>query len=160
DAPAKRAHELMRGLELRRQLLVTAMSHARSKGPAFVIALRSAREANVYLPEDAIAAAWDARNPTHQPGILLAANSEDRHHIVSHELTHVISFGLIENQPHWLAEGIASYFEMVDVDFDGKSVQIGIPRDDRLITLRESSPLSAARLFACQEPRCMDQRYY
>jgi hypothetical protein len=158
DAPAERGHELMRELELRRQLLLTAMNHARSAGPAFVIAVRSAREASVYLPEGAIAAAWDARDPTHQPGILLAANSEDHHHAVSHELTHVISSGLIKNQPHWLAEGIATYFEMVDLH--GKSVQIGIPRDDRLITLRVSRPLSAAGLFACQDPRCMDERYY
>ena len=160
DAPAKRGHELMHEMELRRQLLVTAMNHAPSKGRAFVIALASAREANVYLPGDAIAAAWDARNPTGQPGILLAANSEDHEHALSHELTHVISFGIIRNQPHWLAEGIATYFEMADLDFDERSVQIGLPREDRSAALRESPPLSAAKLFACEEVRCMDGLYY
>jgi hypothetical protein len=160
DAPAKRAHELMHELELRRQLLVTAMSHAPSKVRAFAIALRGARETSEYLPGQAIAAAWNAQDPTRQPGILLAANSDDSEHALSHELTHVISFGIIWNQPHWLAEGIATYFEMVDLDFDERSVQIGLPRDDRSAALRESPPLSAARLFACEEPRCMDQRFY
>src|SRR5262245_35176948 len=82
DTSAKRAHELMHELELRRQLLVTAMKHATAKDRAFVIALASARETSVYLPEQAIAAAWNAQNPTHQPGILLAANSDDQDHVV------------------------------------------------------------------------------
>lgn len=116
DAPAKRAHELMRELELRRQLLVTAMKHAASKARAFVIALRSEREISEYLSGKAIAVAWDERNPTWQPGILLAADSEDREHVVSHELTHVISFGFLEHQAHWLPEAIATCFEMVDLE--------------------------------------------
>jgi uncharacterized protein DUF1570 len=160
DAPAKRGHELMHELELRRQLLVTAMSHAPSKVKAFAIALDGARETSEYLPGQAIAAAWSAQDPTRQPGILLAANSDDSEHVLSHELTHVISFGIVWNQPHWLAEGIATYFEMVDLDFDERSVQIGLPREDRAATLRELRPVSAARLFACQEPGCMDQRFY
>jgi hypothetical protein len=107
DASAERGRELMRELELRHQLLGTAMKHPLSNQRAFVIALRSSRETGEYLPHDAIAFAWDARNPTRQPGILLAANNQDRDHVVSHELTHVISFGFLKHQPHWLAEGIA-----------------------------------------------------
>jgi hypothetical protein len=160
DAPAKRAHELMCEFELRRQLLLTAMNHVSSKVRAFVIALGSERETGVYLSENIIAVAWDERNPTGQPGILLAADSEDREHVVSHELTHVISFGFLKNQPHWLAEGIATYFEMVDLELGERSVQIGIPRGDRAAVLLQSRPLAIARLFACQELRCMDGRFY
>jgi hypothetical protein len=160
DAPAKRAHELMRELELRRQLLVTAMHHPSSKSRAFVIALRSSHETSEYLPHDAIAVAWDERNPTGEPGILLAADSEDREHVVSHELTHVISFGFLKNQPHWLAEGIATYFEMVDLESGERSVQVGLPRGDRAAALLQLRPLAAAQLFACKEPRCMDARFY
>ena len=160
DAPARRAHDVMHELELRRELLVTAMNHPTAKTRAFVIALDNSRETEQYLPFGAIASAWDANNPTRQPGILLAADNDDSEHVVSHELTHVISFGIIRNQPHWLAEGIATYFEMVDLNSGGPSVQIGLPRDDRSSTLRTSPPLSAARLFGCTEARCMDQRFY
>jgi hypothetical protein len=160
DAPARRAHELMRELELRRQLLLTAMNHRSSKVRAFVIALRSEREAGEYLSGDTIAVAWDERNPTGQPGILLAADSEDREHVISHELTHVISFGFLKNQPPWLAEGIATYFEMVDLESGERSVQVGLPRGDRAAALLQSRPLEAARLFACHELRCMDGRFY
>lgn len=160
DAPAKRAHELMRELELRRQLLLTAMNHVSSKVRAFVIALRSGRETSEYLSGDTIAVAWDERNPTGQPGILLAADSEDREHVVSHELTHVISYGFLKNQPHWLAEGIATYFEMVDLELGERSVQIGLPRGDRAAALLQSRPLAATRLFACQKLSCMDGQFY
>lgn len=160
DASAERGHELMRELELRHQVLGTAMKHPLSNQRAFVIALRSSRETREYLPGEFIAVAWDARNPTSEPGILLAADSDDRDHVVSHELTHVISFGFLKNQPHWLAEGIATYFEMVDFELDKRSVQVGLPRHDRLTTLRELGPLAAARLFACKEPRCKDGQFY
>jgi uncharacterized protein DUF1570 len=159
DAPAKRAHELMRELELRRQLLLTAMHHVSSKVRAFVIALRSGRETGEYLSGDTIAVAWDERNPTGQPGILLAADSEDHEHVVSHELTHVISYGFLKNQPHWLAEGIATYFEM-DLELGERSVQIGLPRGDRAAALLQSRPLAAAKLFACEKLSCMDGRFY
>jgi hypothetical protein len=150
----------MHELELRRQLLLTAMGHANANGRSFVIALRSASETNEYLPDQVIASAWDAQNPSRQPGILLAANGDDQDHAVSHELTHVISFGIVKNQPHWLAEGIATYFEMVDLEFDQRSVQVGLPRDDRASYLRESPPVATAKLFACQEIRCMDGAAY
>jgi len=160
DAPAQRGHELVHELELRHQLLVTAMSHASSKTRSFVIALNREREIRAYLPPNMIAAAWDARNPSHQPGILLAASARDDDHVLSHELTHVISFGFIKNQPHWLSEGIATYFEMVDVDVGERSVEIGRPPANRAAALRDSGPLSTARLFACDEPQCMNSQFY
>jgi Protein of unknown function (DUF1570) len=160
DASAERGHELMRELELRHQLLGTAMKHPLSNQRAFVIALRGSRETGEYLPHDAIAFAWDARNPTRQPGILLAANNQDRDHVVSHELTHVISYGFLKNQPHWLAEGIATYFEMVDLESGERSVPVGLPRGDRAAFLLRSRPLEAARLFACRQPRCMNGLFY
>lgn len=160
DAGAKRGHELVREMERRRQLVITAMNHAPSKARSFVIALRSAREVAAYIPKQFIGVAWNDQNPTSRSGILLGANEEDNQHVVNHELTHVISFAIIKNQPHWLAEGIATYFEMADLESDNTSVQIGIPREDRTAVLREQPPLSAAKLFACMEPRCLDDRFY
>jgi hypothetical protein len=160
DAGAERGRELVREIERRRQLVMTAMNHAHSRARSFVIALRSAREVAAYIPKQFIGVAWDAQNPTSRPGILLAADNDDRDHVVNHELTHVISFGIIKNQPPWLAEGIATYFEMVDLKADETSVQIGIPREDRAAILLQSRPLSTAKLFACKEFRCRDDLFY
>ncbi|HEX7841949.1 MAG TPA: DUF1570 domain-containing protein [Kofleriaceae bacterium] len=160
DAGAERGRELVGEIERRRQLVMTAMNHAPSKARSFVIALRSAHEVAAYIPKQFIGVAWDDQNPTSRPGILLAANDDDREHVVNHELTHVISFAIIKNQPHWLAEGIATYFEMADLESDKTSVQIGLPRDDRVSLFRQQPPLSAARLFACREARCLDDRFY
>jgi hypothetical protein len=160
DATAERGHELVREMEHRRQIIMRAMNNVRSKATSFVIALRDAREVAAYLPKQFIALAWNAENPTGQPGIVVPANNNDRDHIVSHELTHVISYGSIANQPHWLSEGIATYFEMADLDSDETSVKIGMPRDDRARLLRGSPPLSVAELFACKDPRCMNDIFY
>jgi hypothetical protein len=160
DAPVERGRELMREMERRRQLVMAAMNHAPSKARSFVIALRTAREVAAYLPKEFAAVAWDAQNPTRQAGILLAADNDDRDRVVDHELTHVISFGIIKHQPPWLAEGIATYFEMVDLKANETSVEIGIPREDRAGTLLQSRPLSTAKLFACKAPGCMDGRFY
>ena len=160
DATAERGRELMREMERRRQLVITAMNRAPSKARSFVIALRDSREVAGYIPQGFVAVAWDADNPTRQPGILLAANDDDREHTVTHELTHVISFAFIKNQPPWLAEGIATYFETADLESDKGAVQIGIPRHDRADLLRQEPPLRAATAFACQDHRCMDNRFY
>ncbi len=113
-----------------------------------------------YLPEEFAAVAWDAQSPTHQPGILLAADTNDRDHIFSHELTHVISYGIFANQPSWLAEGLATYYEMVELDPGETHVKIGLPREDRAGFLLTRPPLSTARLFACQELTCRDAAFY
>jgi hypothetical protein len=160
DASVERGRELVREMERRRQLVATAMNYPTSKARSFVIALRNKRELAAYVPKDVAGVAWDDENPTGQPGILLAANSDDRDRVVDHELTHVISFGVIKNQPVWLAEGIATYFEMVDLEAGKTSVEIGIPREDRVGTLLQSRPLSIAELFACKELRCRDGLFY
>ena len=143
DAPAERGRELVREMERRRQLVMTAMRHAPSKARSFAIALRSAREVAEYVPNHFVSVAWDAQNPTSQPGILLAADDDEREHVVNHELTHVITFGFIKNQPPWLAEGIATYFEMANFESGETSVQIGLPRNDHAHTL--SAAVSAPR---------------
>ncbi|TMQ18626.1 MAG: DUF1570 domain-containing protein [Deltaproteobacteria bacterium] len=160
DAPAERGRELVREMERRRQVVMTAMNHAPSKARSFVIALRSEREVAAYVPEPFAAVAWDAQNPTGQPGMLLAADDDDREHVVNHELTHVISHAIIRNQPHWLSEGIATYFEMADLKSDKTSVEIGLPRADLATILQQQSPVHAAALFRCDESRCMDHRFY
>ena len=160
DAPTVRGRELVRKMEHHRQVVMRSMNNAPATARSFVIALRSAREVAAYLPEEFAAVAWNARNPTHQPGILLAADTNVRDHVFSHELTHVISYGIFANQPSWLAEGLATYFEMVELDPGETHVKIGLPREDRAGFLLTRPPLSTARLFACQELTCMDEAFY
>lgn len=160
DAPAARGCELVRKMEHHRQVVMRAMNNAPSNARSFVIALNSAREAAAYLPEEFAAVAWNASGPTLQPGILLDADTEDRNHVVSHELTHVISFGIFANLPGWLAEGLAIYFEMVEPNPGETHIKIGLPREDRAGFLLTKPPLSTAKLFACQEIKCMDDAFY
>lgn len=71
-----------------------------------------------------------------------------------------ISYEVILHQPAWLAEGLATYFEIFAVGTDESSVRVGIPRWDRLARLRRGNPLPAAQLFACERQRCKDSRFY
>ena len=160
DASAERGRELVGEMEARRQVIMTAMNHAPSTEASLVIALGSAGEVAAYVPKQFIARAWSDTNPTSQPGILLDAYNNDRDHIVSHELTHVISHAIVQHQPHWLSEGIATYFEMADLHSQAASIEIGRPRSDRADQLRSSPPSSAVELFGCREQRCMDAVFY
>lgn len=161
DASAARGRELVRKMEHHRQVVVRAMNNAPSKARSFVIALRDPREVTAYLPERFAAISWPATGPIVQPGILLAATAEeDRDHAVSHELTHVISFGIFANQPQWLAEGLATYFETAELAPGETRVKLGLPRADHAGFLVTSPPLSIAKLFACKEQTCMDEAFY
>lgn len=159
DASVERGRELVRELELRREVILSAMNTS-SRASVFVIALRNARELAAYRPVEIIATAWEADNPTGQSGIVLLANDADRDHVVSHEMAHVVTGSFLAHQPPWLAEGIATYFEMVDFHFEEPSVQIGVPRGDRSEYLRRKLELTVPQLFACIEERCRDGAFY
>jgi hypothetical protein len=160
DAPATRGRELLRKLEHHRQVVMRAMNNAPSKAGSFVIGLRDAGELSAFLPKQFAALSWPATAPTHQPGILLAVDTEERSHAVSHELTHVICFGIFKNLPPWLAEGLATYFETVELKPDEVGVKIGLPREDHAAFLISSRPVPSAKLFVCHENACKDGAFY
>jgi len=159
DATPKRGRELVREFERRRQVVARAMNHAPARERAFVIALRTEWEAAAFLPEDIAGIALPS-NPSLRPAIVISAHDNGRDHIVSHELTHVISHSIVRHQPAWLAEGIATYFEMADLESDARSVKVGVPREDRLRVVQQRQLLSLRELFACKDRRCQDERYY
>ena len=159
DASIERGRKIVRDLELRRQVILTAMG-ASSRATAFVIALRSSREVEAYRGTYFVATAWGAQNPTGQAGILLNSSDSDRDHIVSHEMAHVVTGEVFSNQPPWLAEGIATYFEMVDFNHDDTGVTIGFPRRDRISVLHSGQVLSAAKLFSCIDSDCRGDTFY
>jgi hypothetical protein len=160
DAPLAQGRLLVRKMEHHRQVILRAMNDAPATAHAFVIALRNTREVGVYLPNDVVASAWPAGGVTREAGVVLDAYTRDNDHVFSHELTHVISFAVIAHQPHWLSEGIATYFEMAELDPTSASVQIGLPREDRSRYLRVMPPLPTSELFACREHICMDGAFY
>ncbi|HET7504353.1 MAG TPA: hypothetical protein VFK02_25200 [Kofleriaceae bacterium] len=161
DASPARGRQLVDDLERRRQIITAAMGQASSGATAFVIALRNSRERAAFMPLEFVGKAWNAYNITGQPGIFIAADQNDRDHVISHEMSHVVSFGVLPLQPAWLAEGIATYFEMVDVGEGDTSVKIdrhhavdlaqGCPRDGRRAP-RGLARAAAGRVRARREP--------
>jgi hypothetical protein len=134
--------------------------HTRTR-EGFVIAFRNMEEVRAYLPSQFIAHAWSARNLLAQPIIVLSTSSlEDDARIVTHELTHVIAYNVIPDQPAWLAEGLAGYFETVRLDEGHGKIEVGRPLEFRVRQMRASGLASVARLFACNQPACMDDRFY
>jgi len=126
----------------------------------FVIALRDAEEVGVYLPVQFVAYAWSG-NASWMPSIVISAEDNDTNaQTITHELTHAISFGVIETQPHWFAEGLASYFESAKIDEDHGTVELGNPSQNRLSWIRTVRPLPFAELMACQTAPCMDGHFY
>ena len=73
----------------------------------------------------------------HQPFIALRAAASDRTRItIRHELTHHLSRMRIPQQPDWLSEGLATFFESLVYDRSSGEVLIGLPLPGRLEALR------------------------
>ncbi len=162
DAPPAVARELIDSIERRRQVIARAMNRAAQRGRLFAIALRDAREMSAFLPSPFVAFAWpDTRNPSRQPGVVITADGDGAaDDIVNHELAHAVSGSLVNSQPAWLAEGFATYFEMGDYEPASRSVEIGVPRKDRLVLLRQARTVAAAELFRCQALSCRSPEFY
>lgn len=159
DATPERGQEIVREMERRRQVILAAMRNPGSRTRTFVIALRDRLEADEYLRVNSEAMAWDADNPTGQPGILMAADDGNRRIVANHEMAHVFSFEVVAHQPRWLSEGIAQYFEAFALSADRTEVRLGVPRGDRLYFLSTRYPLPTADLFSCKVG-CGDSQFY
>jgi hypothetical protein len=162
DTSPSRAQNLMRTMEnLRQVVLGVSFFKTEAPGRSFVIAFHDLDELREYTPVQFIARAWSSDNLLRQPVIVLATSSlEDDRRIVTHELTHVISFNAIATQPSWFAEGLAGYFETVRLDEERATVELGAPLDSRMAELRDIGLMPMAALFACDQPACMDDRFY
>jgi elongation factor P hydroxylase len=161
DSP-ERAHDLVQTMErLREVVFGTALFSGRDEGyRTFVIALANKQEVGEYLPHEFDAYASSA-GALFQPVIVVSADSlDDKNHrrILTHELTHVISYGPLPTQPHWFSEALATFYETAELD--GNRVDLGIPTDGRVDELRSEHTLPLAQLFACKQHGCMDTRFY
>ncbi len=162
DAPAARGRELVRDLEDRRQVVLGVALHgAESKARILAIALRDADEVGAFVPPQFVAYAWGTPNPVRMPVIVLAADTPQRSvHIVTHELTHAITFPILPHQPHWFAEGLAGYFATAKISANRDRAEVGQPLDYIAARLRDGHHTPSAELFACAAFACMDDMFY
>jgi len=159
DAPVERGRDLVREMERRRQVILTAMSSPASRATAFVIMLREQLQVGDYVGGRFIASAWSDTNPTGQPGMLLAEDDKDRLHTANHLLAQLISAQSFANRPLWLRVGMANYFEVFDPRQGDTDVRVGIPRSDHLAILHWDYQPPLAWLFECQTARCNDRLF-
>lgn len=159
DAPRARAKRLIEQMEhLRQVVLGVGFAGTRTDDKAFVIALRDGEEVGAFVPEQFIAFAFYG-GALKQSGIVLPAD-EETSHVVTHELVHVISFGVIRNQPRWFAEGLANFFETVNLQTERARGDVGAPDKNTVLRLRYTPPTPTAKMFACDAYACMDDMFY
>src|SRR5262245_24480657 len=127
DGDLERVREHVREMEYLRRLVVGVMfPSAPASGRMLVIALRDDDELTAFAPTGAPRPfAISARPALRQPLIVMSAFSNHANDVLAHELTHVISFGVLQNQPRWLAEGMAQFFETVRYSRDRTTADVG-----------------------------------
>jgi uncharacterized protein DUF1570 len=164
DAPAATAREIVADAEhLRQVLLGTAFRSVAREGRIVMIALRDSDEFHAYAPEHVGAYMQPAQgNVLRQPLIVLPADIPFRGsaRTTAHEMTHVLSYALIAQQPRWFAEGLATYFETIQVDPDAGTVELGRePTTDQGHPLRMHALVSLRTLFSCTDS-CANAGFY
>jgi hypothetical protein len=162
DAGAARGRELVREMEYLHQIVYgVAFPGAPTAGRTFAFALRDKYEVGAYLPEQFQAWSLPLDSPVGVPMIVFAADTNDSDgHVVTHELTHVISHVVVRQQPSWFAEGIAQFFETVQLDTSKAVVEVGEPLKHQVQAVRHMSLVPGDQLFACKQTNCRDDRFY
>jgi hypothetical protein len=163
DAGEARGRELVGEIERMRQVVVgTAFPQARAMSKSFVIALRDDDEAGAYLPGSYVLAVSSPPNGNAlaMPVIVLSAstNMSGADRVEAHELVHAISHAVIPVQPRWFAEGMAKFYETVDIGDD--YADIGRAPDDRgqPMVMHHLEPLPA--IFTCTSMSCAGFAFY
>ena len=63
-----------------------------------------------------------------QPLVVMVAGGElHRQELIKHELVHYLSHMVMERQPRWLAEGLATYYATIEYDEDAGRITVGRP---------------------------------
>lgn len=157
NASVGRARELIRDMEDLRHIVIGIGFRGGGAGRVLVIALRDDDEVRAYTGEFR-AMASDANSHINQPLILLSAEAHQE--IVAHELTHTISFTVLREQPRWFAEGLAKYFETIQIDRERGKVDLGRAPTYRGDPMVMSRLMAFRQLVACDDLRCTDRHFY
>lgn len=138
DLPEEDARKGIADLELIRNALLAAGWHGKTTSPARigVVAVASERELHEFLGERVDGMAGTNRFGermilVHGDGNLL--NSE----VVKHEVTHALMQEYLVSNPRWVAEGIASFLETLDIDRDKRVAVRGASQWQRRRWLRD-----------------------
>jgi hypothetical protein len=81
----------------------------------------------------------------------MSMSSDGGEAAVVHEVTHAISFNAIHHQPRWFAEGLASYFETIQLNAPNQHVDVGEQPRSLTRTIRRKGLLNPSTLFACEK---------
>src|SRR5262249_19095915 len=94
--------------------------------------------------------------------IVLAAESrrDPNHVVMAHELTHTISQAVIRNQPRWFAEGLAKYFETIEIDRRSGTADVGRAPTHSGRPMMMMSLMPLAQMLACNDLTCADGHFY
>jgi hypothetical protein len=162
DAGAGRGTELVEQMEYLHQIVFgVAFPTWNGDGRAFAIGLRDTNELHAYIPAMFGALSVPGDNPLHVPVIMFSADTSERDgHVLTHELTHVISARAIPDQPVWFAEGLAKFFETTRLDPSKADVDVGEPLPDQMMSARNELLVPGDELFACKRMECRDHRFY
>jgi hypothetical protein len=151
DAEPPRAQELVRKMEhLRHVVSRIAYPTSPTQGRSLVILLRNDQELRAFdFRGEARAYSSLAAPPLWQPVMVLSLTSgEDGDRLLAHELTHVVSSSVIHEQPRWLAEGMAEFFETMQLNDERTTVMVGAPPQVFVLPSPLARPVSIAQLFA------------
>jgi hypothetical protein len=151
DAEPPRARELVRKMEhLRHVVSRIAYPTSPTQGRSLVILLRNDQELRAFdFRGEARAYSSLAAPPLWQPVMVLSLTSgEDGDRLLAHELTHVVSSSVIHEQPRWLAEGMAEFFETMQLNDERTTVMVGAPPRVFMMPSPLVRPVPIAQLFA------------
>lgn len=154
DGDRAEVRELVQQMEQLRQVVVGVTFPWVSNGRTLVLALRDDDELTAFsATEQPRAFAMTAGAPLWQPVIALSAGShvQGSDRTVAHELTHVISFAAVHHQPRWLSEGMADFFQTVQLDVDRGTADVGRAPEVRGQPMRMPHLIPVERLFAWRE---------
>jgi uncharacterized protein DUF1570 len=126
DGDPARALDLIRQFERFHHVAsVVAYPTAPSSGRALAIVVRNDEELSVVNNGgEARAFASSAGWPLWQPVVVLSLTASEQRTVV-HELVHLVSYAVIHHQPRWLSEGMATYFESMQLDPGLSTVTVG-----------------------------------
>jgi hypothetical protein len=164
DAEPSQARALIRQMEHLRQVIVgVAFPSTPSAGRVMVFALRDDGELAAASPlGQPRAFARTSQFPLWPPVIVVSAFSNRRSPdtTLAHEVTHVISFGVFRHQPRWLGEGMATYFETVQLDADRATAEVGRAPQHRGAAIRQAALVPVSRLFGWSNAHQHEEREY
>jgi hypothetical protein len=97
-----------------------------------------------------------------QPRVVMWAGSRlASQEVVRHELVHYLSGKIIRNQPPWLSEGLATYYETIEYDESAGRITVGRPSPLRLRFVQQTGVSGiASTLTATRIERDNADRFY